>query len=104
MRTHHVQDLALEVWELREKRSLKSRAAVLGRLIYQQVAADIAECDDYDPTADDRVEWLQQLARTMKTWPYRLQPMASADLEMRVAVLIGKWDLIPCGKDRACGA
>lgn len=104
MSSQCVQNLAREVWELREKSALKTDASVLGRMIFEAAAADAAANPSYDPTADDRVDWLLEIVHLMRRHPYRLRPLGAADREIRVSVLLGKWQLIPCGKDRACGA
>lgn len=103
MISKRVQELALQVWELRENSVLKTDAALLGRMIFEAAAADVAANPGYDPTEDDRVDWLLEMVHLMKRHPYRLRPLGAADREMRVSVLLGKWQLVPCGKDRACG-
>lgn len=98
--TSHVQALAAEVWKARAAGNLTRSAILLSQKLAVAAAADVAECESYDPEEDDRITWLREITAQIRRRPGRW-PSSSGDLEFRIQMLLGQWSLTPCGKDLA---
>jgi hypothetical protein len=84
-----VLDLVREVWRLREARSLRMDALVLGRRICRATAEAVEEDPTYDPENDARVLWLRSICRAMRAEPYKT-PHGNGDEEAWVMFILEK--------------
>jgi serine/threonine protein kinase HipA of HipAB toxin-antitoxin module len=91
LRTHHVQQAALRLWEARVGRRMPSSGLVVDRM-YEAIQEDMAACGGaqclggYDPESDARVAWMRSVAARIRAGE---SPYAPADLEATVRFVLG---------------
>ena len=105
--TPNVEMLTREVLVARKTGTLCKDDAKLVRRIYEAVWRDMEEHPEvnYDPECDVRVDWLRQIARSLRENAGK-RPVADAVTEELVEWLLHGPEQAAevCGKDRAAGA
>jgi hypothetical protein len=104
--TTNVQDLARQVWDARERNELRwDSARMISRATALAMAADVRECEVYDPETDIRVRWLREMSADLRGGAKWRRPRASTEAEYGVMFVLGRLEEPEMGgKDRACGA
>ena len=99
--THEVHAMACDLWDARRDRRGFLPAMELSRRLAVVIARDVAEHADYDPELDVRVMWLRQIIDLVRKG--QRNPRLDSSTEFCMEWLLDKYQLEPCGKERAAG-
>lgn len=100
MKTKHVQELCVELWDGRAMGRVLPEPIVLTRALYWAVSRDLAECVSYDPEGDGRVRWVRALVRSRaRVGAQGRRAQARPAVEALAAFLLGR-DEVDAGVER----